>query len=335
MEKAVAGYEAFLRARAHSPHTVAAYVADVRRFMAFVLGQGRAGSWEQVDGATVRAFLAQELKTKGRASVARRLMSLRSFFDELRERGLVAANPARLVRAPKQDQPLPRRLSVDEAFHLVEAPGRKRKGAAGMAGDEAGEGAREDSRAEAARLRDAAMLELMYSSGLRVSELTGLDLTDLRLDLGLVMVQRGKGGRDRLVPVGGKAQEAILAWLEARPGLLKPGAAGDEEPALFLNLRGGRITPRSVQRMVAGHALELSVGRKVSPHALRHAMATHLLEDGADLRSVQEMLGHKSLGTTQKYTHLTVERLLKVYDQAHPRAGRPLSEGEEEHGGDA
>jgi integrase/recombinase XerC len=334
MEEAVAGYQAFLQARAHSPHTVAAYVADVRRLLAFVLARGRAVSWDQVDGATVRAFLAQELKTKGRASVARRLMSLRSFFDELKERGLVAANPARLVRAPKQDKPLPRRLSVDEAFHLVEAPGRKRMGAAGQeAGQGAGEDAGEDPLAEAARLRDAAMLELMYSSGLRVSELTGLDVTHLRLDLGLVMVQRGKGGRDRLVPVGGKAQEAIVAWLKARPGLLKPGGA--EESAMFLNLRGGRITPRSVQRMVAGHALELSVGRKVSPHALRHAMATHLLEDGADLRSVQEMLGHKSLGTTQKYTHLTVERLLKVYDLAHPRAGRPLSEGEDEHGGDA
>jgi integrase/recombinase XerC len=331
MEEAVAGYEAFLRARAHSPHTVAAYVADTRRFMAFVLERGRAVSWDQVDGAAVRAFLAQELKSKGRASVARRLMSLRGFFDELRERGLVTANPARLVRAPKQDKPLPRRLSVDEAFHLVEAPGRQ-----GEAGGEAGEGAQEDPRAGAARLRDAAMLELMYSSGLRVSELTGLDVIDLRLDLGLVQVQRGKGGRDRLVPVGGKAQEAINAWLAARPSLLKPAGAGDdEEPALFLNLRGGRITPRSVQRMVAGHALDLSVGRKVSPHVLRHAMATHLLEDGADLRSVQEMLGHKSLGTTQKYTHLTVERLLKVYDQAHPRAGRPLGEGEDEHGGDA
>jgi integrase/recombinase XerC len=319
MEEAVAGYEAFLRARANSPHTVVAYVADVRRFLAFVTGRRSAGSWEQADGAMVRAFLAQELKNKGRASVARRLMSLRSFFDALKERGLVSANPARLVHTPRQDKPLPRRLSVDEAFHLVESPARKRS-------EREGAGAGTDFRAEAASLRDAAMLELMYSSGLRVSELTGLDVNGLRLDLGLVHVQRGKGGRDRLVPVGGKAQEAILAWLGVRPTLLKVG--GEDESALFLNLRGGRLTPRSVQRMVAGHALDLSVGRKVSPHALRHAMATHLLEDGADLRSVQEMLGHKSLGTTQKYTHLTVGRLLKVYDKAHPRAGRPLCEGE-------
>ncbi len=318
MVEAVEGFRAYLEARAHSPHTVSAYLRDVNRFLEFVLEQKRASSWEQVDGAAVRAFLARELKGTKRSSAARRLMSLRGFFDQLREQGLVSANPARLVRTPRQDKPLPRRLSVDEAFHLVEGPSRR-------------EPPSEDAKAEAARLRDSAMLELLYSSGLRVSELTGLDVTHLRLDLGLVQVTKGKGGRERLVPLGSKADEALNAWLRARPALLAPERA--EEPALFLNRRGGRLTPRSVQRLVDGQALDLSVGRKVSPHALRHAMATHLLEGGADLRSVQEMLGHKSLSTTQKYTHLTVDKLLKVYDKAHPRAGRPQEEGEDEHGG--
>lgn len=318
MVEAVAGFRAYLEARAHSTHTVAAYVRDVTRFMEFLLEQERAGSWDQVDGAAVRAFLARELKSTKRSSAARRLMSLRGFFDQLRERGVVSANPARLVRTPKQEKPLPRRLSVDEAFHLVEGPARREPEA-------------EDPKAEAARLRDWAMLELLYSSGLRVSELTGLDLAHLRLDLGLVQVKRGKGGRERLVPLGSKADEALKAWLQARPALLAADGAG--EPALFLNQRGGRLTPRSVQRLVDGQALGLSAGRKVGPHALRHAMATHLLEGGADLRSVQEMLGHRSLSTTQKYTHLTVDRLLKVYDKAHPRAGVPAEEGEDEHGG--
>jgi integrase/recombinase XerC len=236
---------------------------------------------------------------------------------------VVAANPARLLRPPQQEKPLPKRLNVDEAFHLVTAPGRQPEPETG------------EAKLAAARLRDTAMLELLYSSGLRVSELTGLDLEHLRADLGLLQVVHGKGGRDRLVPVGKKAWEALTAWLAARHLLLAPG--GGQEQALFLNQRGGgRLTPRSVQRLVGMSREGLQVGRKVSPHTLRHAMATHLLEGGADLRSVQEMLGHKSLSTTQKYTHLLGDHLSRVYDKAHPRAQAASGpkEGEADTDGD-
>ncbi len=308
MQEAIAQFREHLaQAKGASPHTVAAYARDVEQFRLFATGRRELASWDQVEAVDLRAFLAAELKRHQRASVARKLMGLRGFFDYLRERGLVPANPARLVRIPKLERPLPRRLSVDEAFHLVQSPPPARR-AYGT-----------EEKALAARLRERAMLELMYSSGLRVSELTGLDVDHLRLDLDLVRVVHGKGDRERLVPVGSLASQALKAYLTARPALLAEGH--EVQPALFLNRRGGRYSPRSVQRMLEGHLQDLSVGRRISPHSLRHAMATHLLEGGADLRSVQEMLGHKSLSTTQKYTHLTVEHLLKVYEQAHPRAG--------------
>ncbi len=294
-----------------------AYLRDVRQFQDFLAQEGKLPLWSRVGDAEVLAWLAKGLKTKKRATMARKLMSLRKFFDFLQERGEIAANPARLVRPPKQGQHLPARLSVDEAFHLIQGPARQGEGER--------QGKQPSPRQKAATLRDLAMLELLYSSGLRVSELTGLDLEHLRLDLGLVRVVEGKGGRERWVPVGESAAQALKDYQEARPALLKKAAAQD---ALFINGRGGRLSQRSVQRLVARLGAELDTGRALSPHALRHAMATHLLEGGADLRSVQEMLGHKSLSTTQKYTQLTVDHLLKVYDQAHPRAKE--GEGQED-----
>jgi integrase/recombinase XerC len=317
MQEAIAQFRQHLaQAKGASPHTVAAYGRDVEQFRVFAQARRELVSWRQVEAADVRAFLARELKQGQRSSVARKLMGLRGFFDYLRERGLTPSNPARLVRIPKQERKLPRRLSVDEAFHLVESPppAHRPYGA--------------EEQADAASLRERAMLELMYSSGLRVSELTGLDVAHLRLDLDLVRVVHGKGDRERLVPVGSLALQALKAYLAARPVLLAPDNQG--EPALFLNRRGGRYSQRSVQRMLQGHLPGLTVGRKASPHSLRHAMATHLLEGGADLRSVQEMLGHKSLSTTQKYTHLSVDHLLKVYDRAHPRAASPQGREEDE-----
>lgn len=285
--------------------TSAAYTRDVNEFAAFLEASRPGWDWPSVGESDVLAWMAQGLKTKKRSTMARKLMSLRKFFDFLLRRGEIAANPARQVKPPRQGRHLPPRLSVDEAFHLVQGPARE------MGGKEL------TSTQRAAALRDLAMLELMYSSGLRVSELVGLDTGHLRLDLALARVVDGKGGRERWVPVGGRAMEALKDYLASRAEL---APQGEEQEALFLNQKGGRITQRSVQRLVARFAGELSAGRKLSPHALRHAMATHLLEGGADLRSVQEMLGHKSLSTTQKYTHLTVDHLLKVYDQAHPRA---------------
>ena len=319
MDEAQRGFALYLaQAKGASPHTVASYGRDVAQFRQFLASRRALASWRQVEAADVRAFLARELREHKRSSVARKLMGLRGFFDYLRERGQLMANPARLVRMPKVDKPLPRRLSVDEAFHLVESPAPARRDY----------GAAEQRRA--ASLRERAMLELLYSSGLRVSELTGLDLGHLRLDLDLVRVVHGKGDRERLVPVGRAAAKALTAYLAARLALVNPAAP--EEQALFLNRRGGRLSPRSVQRMLQGHTQGLSVGRRISPHALRHAMATHLLEGGADLRSVQEMLGHRSLSTTQKYTHLTVDHLLKVYDRAHPRAQGAATGAEDDDG---
>lgn len=291
------------QARGAAGHTVAAYVRDTRAFAAYLAGKGIT-SWADVDVLAIRGFVAARLKSHSRASVARGLMALRSLGDFLVHKQLLENNPAKMVAVPKQEKKLPPRLSVDEAFHLLEAPLRKP--------------AKSEKRNKL-DLRDAAMLELLYSSGLRVSELVGLNLSHLRLDIGLVRVVRGKGNRQRLVPIGGKAKETLLRWLDARPYFV---ASGQDE-ALFVNQRGGRLTTRSVQRLFAGGLGE--EGRKFTPHSLRHAMATHLLESGADLRSVQEILGHKSLSTTQKYTHLTLDHLMKVYDQAHPRA-----EGSEE-----
>ncbi|MCB2226551.1 MAG: tyrosine recombinase XerC [Desulfarculaceae bacterium] len=306
MPELLAAFEGYLAEGAGAaPLTRAAYVRDVREFAAFLSDRAPGWDWPSVHDNDVLAWLADGLKTKKRSTMSRKLMSLRKFFDFLVAREVVAANPPRQVTPPRQGKHLPARLSVDEAFHLVQGPSR---GAA-----------KAQSRAQqAATLRDVAMLELLYSSGLRVSELTGLDIGHLRLDLALVRVVSGKGGKERWVPVGARAAEALNRYLVARPELLAEGSG--EEQALFLNQRGGRLSPRSVQSLVARYAGELSHGRRLSPHALRHAMATHLLEGGADLRSVQEMLGHRSLSTTQKYTHLTVDRLLKVYDQAHPRA---------------
>ncbi|MCB2185742.1 MAG: tyrosine recombinase XerC [Deltaproteobacteria bacterium] len=280
-------------------------LAELARFLKEVRG---VEDWSRVATADLRAWLASRMRDSKKSTVARKLQSLKSFFSFLEKTGRRADNPARVLSAPKQDRPLPTHLTVDEAVHLVQAPLRRGAGPA----------AAEGSAAQAARLRDAAMLELLYSSGLRVSELVALDPEHLRLDLGLVRVVAGKGGKERLVPVGRQAAQALEAWLAVRGRLAGRG----ECPALFLNRRGGRLSVRSVERLMEASLEGLTMGRKLGPHALRHAMATHLLEGGADLRSVQEILGHKSLGTTQKYTHLTVEHLMRVYDRAHPRAAQ-------------
>jgi integrase/recombinase XerC len=297
------------QARGAAANTIDAYCRDALILERFLAGS-EINSFAGFDVITVRSFVARRLKTHNRASVARELMSLRALGDFLIRQGLISSNPARLVAVPKQAHPLPKRLSVDEAFHILDAPAR-----------------REASTARRGWLnrRDAAMLELLYSSGLRVSELVGLNIGHVRPDLSLVRVVKGKGGRERLVPVGEKALNSLRAWLEVRPNLRReldrPGGADDGSP-LFINKNGSRLSVRSVQRLFS-HGLnddQALAARRISPHSLRHAMATHLLEGGADLRSVQEILGHKSLNTTQKYTHLTLDHLMKVYDQAHPRA---------------
>ena len=274
-----------------SPHTLAAYSSDLAQLLAFVMREkGEAASAQDIDHLLIRRYLAGLSKDTKKSSIGRKLAAIRSFFRFLLRRGAIAGNPAELVATPKKEQRLPFHLDIDQATTLMEAPDDGQKYA----------------------LRDRAILELLYSSGLRVSELTGLDIDGLDLAGGMVRVT-GKGGKERIVPVGSRALQALKTYLELR---------GDYETkgALFLNTRGGRINRRSVARVVDAHVTRIAAFKRISPHTLRHTFATHMLEGGADLRAIQELLGHASLSTTQKYTHVSIDRLMEVYDKAHPKA---------------
>jgi integrase/recombinase XerC len=302
MRTHVEGFLGFLRTQqGASEHTVRAYTRDLEYFMALV---GFERDPSEIDAADVRAFVASEVnRGASRGSAARRLAALRSFFSYLHREGVVDQNPARLVRSPRQTRPLPRFLSVDEAFQLVAQDG--------------GTGFR--------ALRDRALMELAYSSGLRVSELAGLDVGSVDLAEGHTRVF-GKGNKERMVPVGGKARDALRAYLPARARKLQSVGAAEEQ-ALFLNPQGGRLSDGAIRRVVRRLARALGLPGRVTPHTLRHTFATHLLHGGADLRVIQELLGHASLSTTQKYTHLDIQELINVYDKSHPLADDP---GEEE-----
>jgi integrase/recombinase XerC len=261
-----------------------------------------------VERIHVRGYLAW-LAQRGvrKSTMARKLAVVRAWCDFGVRLGWMASNPAKLVPMPKVDRRLPRVLNVDEAMALMNEPGRQAAAPGGVS-----------KRVSVMALRDQAILELAYSTGIRVSELVGINGGDLQRDAGFLLV-RGKGKRERLVPVGRAALEAIsryrTAWHAGKP------AHGDHaNDPLFVNNRGGRLSARSVERMVARYSRVVSASGPVGPHALRHSCATHLLEGGADLRTIQELLGHASLATTERYTHLNADRLLAVYDKAHPRA---------------
>lgn len=275
-----------LHERGASPHTIRAYRRDLQTFFATTPDM-------LATPADIRSFLAGQLIDGLQKSTAsRRLSSLRSFFRFMHAEGALEVNPAKLVNAPKLPAPLPRFLTIDEIFSMIAAP--------------EGEGFSE--------VRNRAILELLYSSGLRVSELAGLELADTNLDDAMLMV-RGKGKKERLVPVGRKAITALRAYLPLRMALKSPHGA------VFLNSRGGALSDRSIRRIVVGYARRLMLSGKVSPHTIRHTFATHLLHGGADLRVIQELLGHSSLSTTQKYTHLDIAQLMDIYDKSHPLAG--------------
>ncbi len=283
----------------YSAHTVAGYRRDLEEFTTFV---GRETSPAAVKPAAVRAFVAGLFAKNSASSVARKLSALRTFFRFSRRRNLIVTDPAAAVSAPKCAKYIPVFLTVDQTFALLEEPQKK----------------------DRFMLRDRALLEMLYSTGMRVSELVSCDLGDLDPgdgDGGMVRV-RGKGDKERLIPVGCPAVEAVTAWLPQRQQLLrarvKSGRGGQHEQALFLNNRGGRLSSRSVERLVKSYGRRAGLPQVVTPHALRHSFATHLLEMGADLRAVQELLGHSSLSTTQRYTHLTLDHLSEVYDKAHP-----------------
>jgi len=281
-----------------SPHTVRNYGRDVRGFARWAaVRTGEPGGpdlWVQVDATLIRAFLASLYAGHAKTSIARTLSGLRTFLAYLVREGHLAASPAEGLRAPRAPRKLPNFLPVDEVFHLLDGV--------------AGEGL--------AGARDRAMLEVLYGTGIRVSELVGLDGRDLRLSSRTARI-RGKGRVERDVPLTEPATRALEAYFACR------GEAGAPLPVdgpVFLNARGGRLTDRSVRRVLDRWLQKAAIVRRVSPHTLRHTFATHLLAGGADLRAIQELLGHKSLSTTQKYTHVGIEKLMEIYDRAHPRA---------------
>jgi integrase/recombinase XerC len=313
-----------------SPHTVRAYEGDLLRFLDFLAGDFLACPPGEVhpaavDGLAVRSFLAA-LHTQGlgRRSQARALAAVRGLLGFACREGTLAANPAQGVPTPKLPQTLPRHLLPGEVEALLEAP------AAAADASPGSEPARGGALAAPLARRDRAVLELLYAAGLRVGELVGLDWGSIDLPARVVRVL-GKGGKERMVPFGRPAATALRRWLEdwesVRAALPESGSdasgpAGVRDEPVFLNHRGGRLSDRSVRRIIDRWIDQTALARGVHPHTLRHTFATHLLEGGADLRSIQELLGHASLSTTQKYTHVEVERLLTVYRGAHPRARR-------------
>ncbi len=283
-----------------SPQTIRAYASDLAQFQTFALSVLKPGgplAPQAVTPALIREFLAaRDRKGEKKASLARKLACLRSFFRYLVRVGQLEVNPAEDVRAPKLPKHLPQVLTKDDAGALMEFPGST---------------AREG-------VRDRAILETLYSTGARVSELVGMNCDDISRSEGLVRV-RGKGRKERVIPIGSMALEAIdtyHAQIQTVPG---PSSGRSDAVAVFRNSRGGRLTTRTIARIVAKYSRQLT-GGAVHPHTLRHSFATHLLDEGADLRAIQEMLGHASLSTTQKYTHLATDQLLALYDRTHPRA---------------
>lgn len=303
MEEAIRTFLTFLEVeRGASPETIRAYHSDLRQFVGFIRSQrARACDLSGPAGVTaeiVRLFLGWlDRRGEKKSSLVRKLAAIRSLYRFLLREGAVTKNPASEVRTPKVPQHLPKVLTKEDANALMEFP----------AGD------------TTLSIRDRAILETLYSTGARVGELVGMEWDDLDLQEGLARL-RGKGRKERIVPVGQVAIEAIQEYREAscESAGTKRGCGKSRDP-VFRNSRGGRLTARSVERIVAKHSSRL-VGGRVSPHTLRHSFATHLLDEGADLRAIQEMLGHASLGTTQKYTHVATDHLLEVYDRSHPRA---------------
>jgi len=274
--------------KAVSSHTLRAYRKDLEIFFDYAKTEP-----EGIDMIDVRGFVAEQIKGgMNKTTVGRRLSCIRSFFKFLHREGYIKSNPAKLVSNPKVSKLLPRFLSVDEVFSLVEKP----EGIGFIP------------------VRDKAILELLYSSGLRVSELSGLNIEDLNIKESLIKI-RGKGKKERIVPVGSKAIDALKSYIIERM-LLK-----SKDKALFLNRMGTRLTDRGVRRIVVKYARDLAMYGHISPHTMRHTFASHLIQGGADLRVIQELLGHSSLSTTQKYTHLDITHLMDIYDKAHPFAG--------------
>ncbi len=286
MKEHIEGFLRYLEVQKDaSPHTLRAYRKDLEEFSAFVNKKP-----EEIEMIDVRGFIASQIREgREKTTAGRRLAAIRSFLRYLHREGYIKANPAKLVSTPKTQKLLPKFLTVDDAFLLVEQP----------------------SGLGFIKARDRAILELLYSSGLRVSEVAGLNVEDVNTKEGLVKV-RGKGKKERILPVGSKAVDAIKSYLVEKL-LLRM-----RDRAMFLNRRGMRLSDRGIRRIVVKYAKMAGINGTIGPHTMRHTFASHLLQGGADLRVIQELLGHSSLSTTQKYTHLDIAHLMDIYDKAHP-----------------
>ena len=291
--KAVADFIRHLRERNASPHTIKAYSRDLSLFAVYAGSRG----WKQIDHIAVRGFLSQLYENRlSKTSVARALAAVRSLYRWLAREGVVEQNPAKLVATPKLPKKLPRVPTIEEMNSVID--GQMPEVAAFPA-------------------RDRLMLELLYGCGIRNSELTGINLDDIRLSAEAILI-RGKGKKERYVAFGHSGKMALAAYVPGRQKVFE--AIRRHAPALLINRRGGRLTTRSVGRIVKKIAVAKGLSPDVHPHTLRHAFGTHMLEEGADLRAIQELLGHERLATTQRYTQLSMKHVLQVYDQTHPRA---------------
>jgi integrase/recombinase XerC len=301
--------ESLTSEKGYSMNTCRAYLHDLEEFSSFVSGGGKPPNKKQPDektvwineinALTIRGYLGFLYKKNKKATLARKLSALRSFFKHLVKHGLIRENPADLIQTPKQEKTIPAYLTVDDMFRLLDSI--------------------KDS--TVLGLRNRAIFETLYSSGIRVSELAGLNVFDVDSERGLVRVL-GKGKKERIVPIGKNAIKAILAYrnkLQIEAGLPLNKNGPDKNSPLFLNKDYKRLTTRSIGRILEKLIQKCGLRTTVSPHGLRHTFATHMLDAGADLRIVQELLGHKSLSTTQKYTHVSIDKLMETYDKAHPR----------------
>jgi integrase/recombinase XerC len=291
--KAVDDFLRHLQEKNASVHTIKAYSGDLANFSAYAGSRG----WKQIDHIAIRGFLSQLYeKDLSKTSVARSLAAVRSLYRWLAQEGVVDQNPAKLVATPKLPKKLPRVPTIEEMNFVLD--GRMPETAAFPE-------------------RDLLMLELLYGCGIRNSELTGINLDDIRMSMEAILI-RGKGKKERIVPFGETAKQALAAYLPARQTVLSESHKNTN--ALLINQRGGRLTTRSVGRIIKKVAVSKGLSPDVHPHTLRHAFGTHMLEEGADLRAIQELLGHERLATTQRYTQLSTKHVLQVYDQTHPRA---------------
>ena len=307
LEEAISLFVKYLRnEKGYSKHTRRNYQVDLEQFSSFLMtrdvgsrkGSGRDVAIEEIESAEIRTYVGGLYGKLKRTTIARKLSAVRTFFLFLEKEGFIKINPAVEVQSPKLEKYIPNHLPVDDVFRLMDLPDRE----------------------NTLGLRDLAILEVLYSCGIRVAELVGMNVSSIDDGQRLVKVA-GKGDRERLLPIGRQALKAVKAYLEATGELRKRVALGGRGDPLFMNFRGGRLTARSIGRIVKRYAGAGGLTEDISPHSMRHTFATHLLDGGADLRSVQELLGHKSLATTQKYTHVSLDRLMAVYDKAHPRSG--------------